>query len=276
MNLAVEAAPPTDMGFPLPKYRTGETVYRASVSHETEMLPCPDCLGTRKWKVLTPAGAELTTDCVRCCSYGDIRGVPSLRRAVWKPQTRALTIGAIEIRAGYGDRDAVRYMAVETGVGTGSVYQERELHADEESARAAAAAEAEAKNAILDALPARIAQHHFFGLQITDAAIRAASDAVYNGWYRLNYLVDDIKEKLTDESLSPADFRDEVSSEIDFDREYRAARDPFDKLLAAAHHAVQTTELPALADALAALPFAALSAPSDTTESAGVAVEAGR
>jgi hypothetical protein len=35
-----------DVDFPLPKYRTGQTVYRASVSHETEMLPCPDCLGT--------------------------------------------------------------------------------------------------------------------------------------------------------------------------------------------------------------------------------------
>jgi hypothetical protein len=107
-----------DVDFPLPKYRTGQTVYRASVSHETEMLPCPDCLGTRKWKVLTPAGAELSTDCIRCCSHGEIRGVPSLRRAIWKPQVQSLTIGAIEIRAGYGDRDAVSYMAVETGIGS--------------------------------------------------------------------------------------------------------------------------------------------------------------
>jgi hypothetical protein len=246
-----------DVDFPLPKYRTGQTVYRASVSHETEMLPCPDCLGTRKWKVLTPAGAELSTDCIRCCSHGEIRGVPSLRRAIWKPQVQSLTIGAIEIRAGYGDRDAVSYMAVETGIGSGSVYRERELHADEESARAAAAAEAEAKNVTLDAEPARIEQHHFFGLRITDAAIRAASDAVYNGWYRLNYLIDDIKQQLDDEGLTHAHLKEEIARMIEFDREYRANRDPFDKLLAAARHAVGTTDLPALAEALAALPFGA-------------------
>jgi hypothetical protein len=207
--------------------------------------------------VLTPAGAELSTDCIRCCSHGEIRGVPSLRRAIWKPQVQSLTIGAIEIRAGYGDRDAVSYMAVETGIGSGSVYRERELHADEESARAAAAAEAEAKNVTLDAEPARIEQHHFFGLRITDAAIRAASDAVYNGWYRLNYLIDDIKQQLDDEGLTHAHLKEEIARMIEFDREYRANRDPFDKLLAAARHAVGTTDLPALAEALAALPFGA-------------------
>lgn len=251
-----------DIDFPLPKFRTGQTVFCASVSHETEMLPCPDCLGARKWKVLTPAGAELTTDCIRCCSRGDIRGVPSLSRAIWMPQVRSLTVGAIEIRAGYGDRDAVSYMAVETGIGTGSVYREHELHADEDSARVAAAADANAKNATLDAKPARIEQHHFFGLQITDAAIRVASDAVYNGWYRLNYLIDEIKQQLDDEGLPPAHLREEIVRLIDFDREYRANRDPFDKLLAAARHAVGTADLPALADALAALPFGAPAAPT--------------
>ncbi|RUP17454.1 hypothetical protein [Methylobacterium sp.] len=251
-----------DVDFPLPKFRAGQTVYRASVSHETEMLPCPDCLGTRKWKVLTPAGAELSTDCIRCCSRGNIRGVPSLSWAIWMPQVRSLTIGALEICAGYGDRDAVRYMAIETGIGSGSVYQEHELHADEASARAAAAAEAEARNSTLDAKPARIEQHHFFGLQITDAAIRAASDAVYNGWRRLNFLIDDIRQQIDAADLPPADLKEEIARLIEFDREYRADRDPFDKLLAAARHAVGTADLPALADALVALPFGAPAAPT--------------
>jgi hypothetical protein len=265
-NSVTAEAPGTEFDFPLPKYRTGQTVYCARVTSERQTLPCPDCLGAQKWKVLTPAGSELTGDCLRCGSYSEIRGVPSLHRNVWKPAVQPLTIGSLEIQTGRHYREPISYMAVETGLGSGSVYPESQLYADEAAAQSVAEAKAAAENAKLDGLPGRIEQYNFSRLPITDAAIKAAGDAVWNAWYRLNSLVETIKEKLDDEGVTPTDFRDEVSSEIDFDREYRADRDPFDKLLLAARHATQTTDLPALAEALAALPpfLAAQPAPTAT------------
>lgn len=271
-NHAANEAALAEFDFPLPKYRTGQTVYCVSVTHERETLPCPDCLGTRRWKVVTPAGAELTADCLRCGTYSEIRGVPSLHRNVWKPAVRRLTIGSLQIQTGRHHSEPISYMAVETGIGSGSVYSESQLHPDEAAALSAAGAKAAAENAKLDALPGRLDQYNFSRLQISDAAIRASGDAVWNAWYRLNSLVDTIKEALDDEGITPSDFRDQVSTEIEFDREYRADRDPFDKLLLAAHHATQTTDLPGLTAALAELPpfsAATQSHPTPETSSAG-------
>ncbi|WP_449411038.1 hypothetical protein [Methylobacterium komagatae] len=258
----LEVIAPENADFPTPKYRRGQVVFYATVEHSREMLPCPDCLGSRKWKIVTPAGSELEADCQRCGHYSEIRGVPSLRYTVWKASVCARTIGAVEIRAGWSnDPDPIRYMAVETGIGSGSGYREKDLYPDEEAARTAAQAQADSENAKISEKPEQLNQQTFSHLRIEDAAIRAASDAVWNSWYRVNSLVGEIKESLEEEGTRLDDLKEEIERHIDFDREYRAKRDPFENLLEAARRAAATTDLPELAAALAAEPFNAL-APS--------------
>ena len=48
------------------KFSIGDVVYFADTIIETKMHDCPDCLGTRKWKAISPAETEYTFDCPRC------------------------------------------------------------------------------------------------------------------------------------------------------------------------------------------------------------------
>lgn len=267
MAESIEAVATESADFPTPKYRRGQVVFCVNVEHSREMLPCPDCLGSRKWKIITPAGSELEADCQRCGHYSDIRGVPSLHYTVWKPRVCARTISAVEVRAGWSnDPDPIRYMAVETGIGSGSVYSEKDLYPDEEAARTAAQARADSESAKIAEKPEQLNRQTFSHLRIEDAAIRAAGDAVWNSWYRVNSLVGEIKESLEEEGTRLDDLKEEIERHIDFDREYRANRDPFENLLQAARKAAATTELPELAAALAAEPFNVLASSLAQTE----------
>lgn len=253
-----------DADFPKPKYQRGQVVYCATVYHETETLPCPDCLGSRRWKVITPAGSEMEAECQRCGGYSGLRGVPSLRRSVWKPEVRARTIGAVEVRSGWSsDPEPIRYMAAETGIGSGAVYPEKDLHPDHEAASAAAQARADAENAKNDVRPERMEQQTFSHLRIEDATIRAAGDAIWNSWYRVNSLVDEIKESL-EEGTRLGDLKEEIERHIAFDREYRANRDPFENLLKAARQAAASGDMPELSAALAVEPFCSIAASSES------------
>lgn len=122
------------------KWAVGDVVYAASTDRKTEKLPCPDCKGSRKWKAVSPAGAEHEFNCPRCStsymSNNDLR----LAYNVATPRVRKLTIGSIEYRSvgiGGGPPET-RYMCKETGIGSGSVYGDDDLFATEERALARA------------------------------------------------------------------------------------------------------------------------------------------
>jgi len=114
-----------------PKFTIGQTVYFPSWRQDGRVLRCPDCLGTCKWQVTTPAGETFEMTCGTCCPWLDRS---SITEQVFTPIVRKLTIGSV----GYehdGTRETYRYMARETGVGSGSVYDENHLFYDEECAR---------------------------------------------------------------------------------------------------------------------------------------------
>lgn len=160
---------------PVPKHAIGDTVFVAEIHQTKRTLPCPDCGGTRKWKAVSPAGREIDMDCPRCAVRNHDQAL-SLERIAYAGRTRRLTVGSVTISThvnpGWGD-EHVRYMCNETGVGSGTTYNESRLHATEDAARAEAASMAAERNAADDAREA-----------VQDAAYRASLgyfDAVRHG-----------------------------------------------------------------------------------------------
>jgi len=103
-------------------------------------VQCPDCLGTKEWRVLLPSGEEFQHDCRTCsrgyysegrvAEYGD-RGIVVER-----------TIGSIRVDTADENRP-VSYMCCETGVGSGTVYDEKNLFLTKQEADTWVASELE-------------------------------------------------------------------------------------------------------------------------------------
>lgn len=117
------------------KYSVGDVVYHASTITTKKQHPCPDCKGERKWKASSPAGGEYEFDCPRCLSrYMSDRDL-SLDYSAFEGCTSRLTIGSIQVNTADGSWDkGNRYMCLETGVGSGTVYNEIDLYPTEEEA----------------------------------------------------------------------------------------------------------------------------------------------
>lgn len=114
-----------------PKFDIGQTVYVARVSWRESFIPCPDCLGQKTWFVRAPSGEEWAVDCLTCqrgwYSTGQVGS--------WSDQVvvEKRTIGSVRVDTADRERP-VSYMCVETGVGTGSVYDERNVFASRDEA----------------------------------------------------------------------------------------------------------------------------------------------
>lgn len=128
------------------KYSVGDVVYCAGTTTTRKQHPCPDCLGERKWRAVSPAGTEYDFACPRCsASYNSDRDL-TLDYTAHVPSVRRLTIGSVQFNSANGSWDSgARYMCRETGVGSGSVYDEARLF--ETEADALAASELMAKDA---------------------------------------------------------------------------------------------------------------------------------
>ena len=120
------------------KYSIGDVVYRAGTTTTRKQHPCPDCLGARKWKAVSPAGSEYEFDCPRCtASYISDQDL-SLTYTAHVPHVEKLTIGSVQYNSAEGSWDkGARYMALETGVGSGTVYREADLFENYDAAMAA-------------------------------------------------------------------------------------------------------------------------------------------
>ena len=90
-------------------------------------IQCPDCLGKKVWNVKTPSGDEFTIPCNTCELGYQCYGTISIyvESAVVTP----LTIGSIQTDSNDG-KNPIRYMCEETGIGSGSLYNECDLFAD--------------------------------------------------------------------------------------------------------------------------------------------------
>lgn len=123
-----------------PKFEKGQTVFSASVGWSERKIQCPDCLGQKEWTVSCPSGEVFKHPC-RTCTYGwQTTGLVS----EWGDHARIVerTIGSIRIDTGDVERP-VSYMCVETGVGTGSIYDEAHVFAERSEAEAWCASELE-------------------------------------------------------------------------------------------------------------------------------------
>lgn len=112
------------------RYSVGNTVYSASACVKKHRIQCPDCLGTRKWSASLPNGEIVDIECPTCkCGYLTMGTIEEYKVT---GVIQELTVGQVEY-----DRDGPRYMCQETGVGSGTVWRESDLHPSQEEAEAA-------------------------------------------------------------------------------------------------------------------------------------------
>jgi hypothetical protein len=245
----------TSTSLPTPKFAIGDVVYWPTTETTKEPMPCPDCLGTRRWKVITPAGTEMEAECQRCTGFGRIADLPKPERLVSKPSVRRLTIGKItaSTHASYGDRDRVEYMCSETGIGSGSIYQESQLFSTEDEAMAVAIAEADKRTAEYAEAPRAMEERKLERLTIKDADLEATRSARWNAWYSYTSLRDTLKEVCENESGDSASDRlDTLNSELEYDRNYRDLPDIGAALKSLRSMVPDTAEAHALFETLAA------------------------
>lgn len=126
------------------KYSVGDVVYRAGITTERRQHPCPDCLGEREWTAKSPAGSEYAFPCPRCSASYHSDADLKLDYSAHVPSVQKLTIGSVQFNSANGSFDSgARYMAHETGIGSGQVHNEADLY--ETEAEAVAASEIKAK-----------------------------------------------------------------------------------------------------------------------------------
>lgn len=215
----------TTTDLPTPKYRIGQTVWHPQIDRSVEALPCPDCMGAKKWKVVTPAGLEMETPCQRCAlSYGRIADLPRPERVVFKASARQLTIGGV--RAGtpgmshYGD-NGIEYMCQETGVGSGTVYTEDKLHETEETALAVATIQAGEQTEKVAAQPDQMEARRLDNLTIECAVAKDAHSAKWNAWYAYRRLAEEVQDALDDKGLTAAERLEAIGEHLDWDTRHR-------------------------------------------------------
>jgi hypothetical protein len=63
---------------PTPRYAIGDTVFVGNTEQRRTKHACPDCLGTGKWEVTTPAGGKFSAVCLRCSGYSRPADLPPL------------------------------------------------------------------------------------------------------------------------------------------------------------------------------------------------------
>lgn len=228
------AEAPVLQDVPTPKFKIGQKVFHATVESATGKHPCPDCLGSGKWTVTTPAGTEMIAGCQRCGPYSS-SDIPSLAYQTWEGVVRGLTIGSIQIDTAAGQsswrEDPVRYMCRETGIGSGSVYDERKLFVSEEEARQVANAMTAAEASKAAATPQRLEKERVSHLRILDLHDDQNRSAIWNSWYRYRNLREQIEEFLKDESVTTESLREDVQHEMDFDARYRHGKQIFESLI---------------------------------------------
>ena len=187
------------------KFDMGQTVWHANITTERRRHPCPDCLGSKVWTATSPAGATFEVACPRCSASYQSNCDLSLDYSWRVPSARKLTIGKINASTATGDDyDAGnRYMCAETGIGSGSIYNEDTLFETEAEALAAGQIKADAENANAEGWVAKQydASVKFSDYELKDAQIKSEWAGAYNvkaSAHRLAEAIEDIAETNSD------------------------------------------------------------------------------
>lgn len=172
------------------KFSIGDVVYYASTTTEQKQHPCPDCLGTKKWKAISPAGGEYEFACPRCRSGYRADHDLSLDYSIFVPASRRLTIGSVRTDSA----NTTQYMCVETGIGSGSLYDESRLFSTEDEALVAARALANKSN---DDVP-WVAQQYNKTLEVCDYQLNDGREHVEKTRAdRLAWQIEDLRDEIT-------------------------------------------------------------------------------
>jgi hypothetical protein len=115
------------MAFPQPRFEIGQTVYAVEAEDEPVFAECPDCKGSKVWLATSPVGEKFDFPCPRCTGHDAWK----LRHNKAVPRVRKLTIGSVRIDT-ENTEDSVSYMCVETGIGSGTLWRESRLAANED------------------------------------------------------------------------------------------------------------------------------------------------
>lgn len=180
---------------PQPRYAVGDTFWLAGTDSETVTLPCPDCLDTKTWKVITPTGIEHELACPRCATAyrsGELDRIPSLTYRHHIPKPRAFTVRSIEVRTNpYSPGEEVRYCDGLTG---GTVCYEGQAFSDEATALRVSEIKAAVLNAADRAAPEAIAQRRFSGLGAAVAIAASTFSERWDAWRAYRQLVEFIED----------------------------------------------------------------------------------
>lgn len=181
------------------KYSIGDVVWYASTTTQAKQHPCPDCNDTKKWSAVSPAGYEYKFSCPRCSTRFNSHDELRLTYTAHVPIARRMTIGSVQFNSAGQSWDAgARYMCIETGVGSGSIYEEARLFGTESDALICAQSLADTANS---AGPLIVGQYNrsleISDYQLENALLKKAGDAKRRAGqllWNLNDLFDAIKE----------------------------------------------------------------------------------
>jgi hypothetical protein len=186
---------------PTPKFKVGDRVWIAGTNSVEKQLPCPDCLGSKKWSITSPAGAELELACPRCSNTYRSSDIPSLRYREHVGYASAMTIGSIRIDTApslsWGD-EPVNYMCNETGIGSGSIYRESGLFASEEEAQQKARIDAAALNEKSEVKPNHLEKVRLSNVEFEAAHLKTHNSSLWDAWYSYRALREDVEGVLKD------------------------------------------------------------------------------
>ena len=109
--------------FPSPAHAIGDVLFSAAQDYSDDKISCPDCLGTKEWTVVFADGEAMNIGC-QTCKLGYEPPTGFIYYKTWKPNVRRLTIGKL---SGFDDERGYSYMCNESGIGSGTMWYEKDL-----------------------------------------------------------------------------------------------------------------------------------------------------
>lgn len=179
-----------------PRFDIGQRVFIVDIIRETRRHPCPDCNDTRTWTATSRAGESFTINCLRCSqTYSGVEVAP-LAYEVAVVVVKELTVGSIQMDT--NDRTSMfRYMCVETGVGTGLVYNEvgrGRLYATLEEAEADGDVLRKEEESRIIAQPHHITSEQYARRTLGAAVPYRWREEIYHAWDRARDLTEAIED----------------------------------------------------------------------------------
>lgn len=185
------------------KYSIGDTVYSAGTVVTRKQRPCPDCLGSRRWRAVSPAGADYEFACPRCSVSYQSNDALSLTYSAHVPSVQRLTIGQVLTETGGQSR--VVYMCEETGVGSGTLWNEEMLHPTEAEAMVASEGLAKVRDEEVPWVKKLFDQSlKVCDYELSNAVKKAAEDADISRRVRVQMLFEDIRDCQNNDEIKEA------------------------------------------------------------------------